>query len=116
MKTIYIDADFKCHITDDGTMNAIETNFFDDKCDAYIEGYRFIPEGQTWTRPDGKVFHGEMITPWKNYLELDTAQREYEKQLIKEQQETINQNEATIAELDAALLDATYNSLITEVK
>ena len=29
MKTIYIDSDFKCHLVDDGTMTAVETDFFD---------------------------------------------------------------------------------------
>ena len=47
MKTIYIDSDFKCHITDDGTMRAVETDFFDQKCDAFIEGYRFVPAGES---------------------------------------------------------------------
>ena len=42
---IYIDSDFKCHITDDGTMTQVETDFFDGKCDTYIEGYRFLPAG-----------------------------------------------------------------------
>lgn len=78
MKTIYIDSEFKCHITNDGTMTAIETNFFNGKCDTFIEGYRFVPEGSTWTRNDGVEFHGEMISPWKNYKELDNAQRQYD--------------------------------------
>ena len=79
MKTIYIDSDFKCHITDDGTKKAVETAFFDGKCDAFVEGYRFVPSGASWTRSDGVVFHGEMITPWKPSDELDDAQREFEK-------------------------------------
>lgn len=82
MRTIYIDSDYKCHITNDGTMTAVETNFFDGKCDAFIEGYRFVPDGETWTRSDGEVFHGEMVSPWKPYAELDAAQREYERQLL----------------------------------
>lgn len=82
MKTIYIDSDYKCHITNDGTMTAVETNFFDGKCDAFIEGYRFVPFGESWTRNDGEVFDGEMISPWKDYAELDAAQREYERQLL----------------------------------
>lgn len=36
MKTIYIDPEFKCHVSDDGTMRAVETNAFDGKCDAFI--------------------------------------------------------------------------------
>ena len=82
MRTIYIDSDFKCHVTDDGTMTAVETEFFDGKCDVFIEGYRFVPSGERWTRFDGVVFNGEMVTPWKNYVELDNAQREYERQLL----------------------------------
>ena len=94
MKTIYIDSKFKCHITDDGTMaeiqmTAVETDFFNGKCDTFIEGYRFVPSGETWVRSDGVVFHGEMISPWKPYAELDNAQREYERQLLAEYAEAL---------------------------
>ena len=85
MKSIYIDPDFKCHTTNpDDTFREVENPFFDGKCAAYIEGYRYIPSGESWTHPDGTVFHGAMITPWKDYDELDAAQREYEKQLFTE--------------------------------
>lgn len=82
MKTIYIDSDFKCHLIDDGTMTAVETDFFDGMCDAFIEGYRFVPSGENWTREDGKIFSGEMIAPWKDYTELDAAQRAYEREKL----------------------------------
>lgn len=75
---IFIDSDFKCHVADDGTMAAVETYFFDGKCDAFIEGYRFVPDGKTWTRSDGVVFYGEMVAPWKPYNELAAAQAQYE--------------------------------------
>lgn len=80
MKVIYIDSSFKCHTSAAEGLTAIETDVFDGKCDAYIEGYRFIPSGQTWTRADGAVFTGEMIAPWKPWAELDAAQREYERE------------------------------------
>lgn len=89
MKTVYIDSDFKCHVTNDGSYREIETDFFDGRCDAFIEGYRFVPLGESWTRPDGEVFHGEMIAPWKPYSELDKAQREYERQLLTEYSEAL---------------------------
>lgn len=89
MKTIYIDADCKCHVTDDGTRTSVETNFFDGKCDTFIEGYRFVPAGESWTRADGIVFPGEMIVPWKSFEELDKAQREYERKLISEYAEAL---------------------------
>jgi len=79
---VYIDSDFKCHATNDGTMTEVQTDFFDGKCDAFIEGYRFVPAGQTWTREDGVVFNGEMVTPWKDYKELDAAQRQYEREQL----------------------------------
>ena len=78
MRTIYIDSEFKCHISDDGTMTEVQTDRFNGKCDAYIEGYRFVPAGECWVRSDGVVFYGEMIAPWKDYRELDAAQRQYE--------------------------------------
>lgn len=89
MRTIYIDSDFKCHTVNDGTMTPVSTDFFDGKCDAFVEGYRFVPSGESWTRSDGVVFHGEMIAPWKDYSELDTAQRQYEKQLLAEYAEAL---------------------------
>ena len=64
MRTIYIDTENKCHIYNDGTMTAVETDFFDGKCDAFVEGYRCIPE--------------KMTAPWKPYSELAAAQRQYE--------------------------------------
>ena len=83
MKIVYIDDDYKCHPTNDGTMTAVETDFFDGKCKTFVEGYRFIPEGKSWAREDGAVFTGEMVAPWKMYSELDAAQREYEQEYVE---------------------------------
>lgn len=89
MKTIYIDTEFKCHVTDDGTMTAVETDFFDGKCAEYVEGYRFVPEGDSWMREDETVFFGEMITPWKDYAVLERAQWDYERKLLAEYAEAL---------------------------
>lgn len=89
MREIYIDSDFKCHVSNDGMMTSIETEIFDGKCDAFIEGYRYVPDGASWTRSDGAVFIGEMISPWKPYNELDEAQREYEKIILSEYEEAL---------------------------
>lgn len=76
---IYLDAEFRCRTSDEsGTLTPVETDYFDGKCAELIEGYRFVPAGQTWTREDGAIFEGEMIAPWKPYAELDAAQRAYE--------------------------------------
>lgn len=87
---VYVDSEFKCHVTNDGTMTTVETTFFDGKCNAFIEGYRFVPSGANWTRSDGVIFSGEMITPWKSYAELDAAQREYEQTLIADMRDALN--------------------------
>lgn len=86
---IYIDNDFKCHVDNDGTLTSVETNFFDDKCHAFIEGYRFVPFGSSWIREDGAIFEGEMVAPWKLYSELEQAQHEYEQQLYNEQSQAM---------------------------
>ena len=78
MKTIYLDSDYRCYVTDKGSMRAVETSVFDGKCDTYIEGYRYIPAGESWTRADGVVFTGEMISPYKDGQLLEAAQKLYE--------------------------------------
>ena len=75
---IYIDSDYKCHVSNDGTMREFDVPFFDGKLDTFIEGYRYIPYNEEWTRADGEVFKGAMIAPWKNYTELYIAQLEYD--------------------------------------
>lgn len=79
--TIYIGSEYKCHVSNpDGVYTAIETEEFDGKCAAYIEGYRYVPSGATWARSDGTVFLGEMIAPWRKWDELDAVQRVYERE------------------------------------
>ena len=94
--TIYIDSDYKCYTSEADGRRAVETNFFDGKCEEWIESYRFVPEGETWMRGDGEVFKGEMVTPWKDLGNAYAAQAAY----------VIAQNaqyEAALAEIEAAL-------------
>lgn len=79
MKTIFLNRDYECSLVEkNDTVQSIETNIFDGKCNAYIEGFRFIPAGQTWTRKDGVTFTGEMIAPFKDYAALEMAQAVFE--------------------------------------
>ena len=94
--TIYIDDDYKCHVSNADGRRAVETNFFDGKCTEWIESYRFVPDGETWMRGDGEVFKGEMISPWKDLSEAYTAQTAY-----LERQNA--QYEAALTEIEAAL-------------
>ena len=89
---IYLDADFKCHTENpDGAYREAATDFFDGKCHAFIEGYRFVPGGERWTRADGVVFTGEMAAPWKDSGELYAVQREYERQRLAEYEALIDE-------------------------
>ena len=94
--TIYVDSDYKCHASATDGCRAVETSLFDGKCPEWIESYRFVPEGDTWTREDGEVFKGEMVTPWKDLSEAYAAQTAY-----LERQNA--QYEAALTEIEAAL-------------
>lgn len=94
--TIYIDSDYKCHVSAAEGHRAVETNFFNGKCPEWIESFRFVPEGETWTREDGEEFRGEMVTPWKDLSEAYMAQTAYlERRTV--------QYEAALSEIEAAL-------------
>lgn len=75
--TIYIDSDYKCYVSAADGRRAIETNEFDGKCEEWIESFRFVPAGETWTQDNGVMFRGEMVTPWKDLSEAYVAQAEY---------------------------------------
>ena len=86
MRKIYLDSENRCHPADPGSGAAVETPFFDGKCDAFVEGY--------CCRADGK---GVAIYPWQDYHQLEQAQRAYE--------------QARLAELDK-LIDALYEEVV----
>lgn len=71
---VYIDSDFLCHVSAGDGLREVETDFFTGKCAAFIEGYRFVPAGETWTRKDGVVFSGEMVAPVRDYAVLEAIQ------------------------------------------
>ena len=96
--TIYIDNDYKCHTSQGEGLTAVETDFFDGKCRQFIEGYRFVPLEQSWTREDGQVFHGEMVAPWRDYS------------ILSEFQEVVQEEQAKATEEIAAIVEEVYNS------
>lgn len=85
---IYIDSNFHCHTTNsDGSFAEIETDFFDGKCTEFIEGHCYeIRENST------------AIYPWKDYAELDAAQRLYEQALILDMQQALKTLGVTLDE------------------
>ena len=94
--TVYIDDDYKCHVTPIAGARSIDDTFFDNKCPNLIESYRYVPAGATWTREDSVAFAGPMISPWRDIRQYDSEQREYERQQIA-------QYEAALAEIETAL-------------
>lgn len=93
--TIYIDNDYKCYVSAAEGRRAVETDFFDGKCPELIESYRFVPEGETWTREDGEAFTN-MVSPWKDLGEAYAVQAAY----VTAQNA---QYEAALSEIEAAL-------------
>ena len=94
---LFIDNEYKFHTSNpDGAYTAVETDFFDGKCDAYIEGYRFVPAGAVWTREDGTQFPGEMVAPWRDWNELDATQREYEREQLAAYEQAMSEIEIAL--------------------
>lgn len=109
---IYIDGEFKCHVSPGDGLTAAETDFFDGKAPGVIEGYRFVPEGQNWTRSDGVVFAGEMVSPWKPWEELDGIQRAYEREQLRDVTAQNDELLSTIAEM----VEEVYQSDLEEME
>ena len=59
---IYLDQEYKCYLSDNGSRRAVETDVFNGKPRKFIEGYRYVPAGETWVREDGEAFHGLMVS------------------------------------------------------
>lgn len=95
--TIYIDNDYKCHAADDGTMRVVETDFFNGKCAEFIEGYRFVPSGETWIRSDGQMFTGEMIASFREYSHIAEIQTAVDR--------ITAEKDAEINEINEAMMD-----------
>ena len=94
---IYLDSDFCCHNEAAAGLREVETDFFNGKCETFIEGYRFIPSGESWANADGVTFRGEMIAPAENYRALAKAQAQHER------------DEAAHLEELGALIEEIYN-------
>lgn len=71
---IYVDSEYHCHTTNsEGNFREVETEFFDGKCQTFIEGFCY---------DDSKGY--VHIYPWKPISELDAAQRKYEKEKLSD--------------------------------
>lgn len=101
--TIYIDKDFRCFAEPGEGMEAVQTDFFDGKAPGYIDGYRFIPAGNSWTGEDGTVYLGEAAFPVTDWEALDKIQRVYERKQIPALTAQNDEYEAALSEIEEAL-------------
>ena len=98
MKTYYLDADYRLHLSYAEGLKPWEDaeGRFDGKCQAYIEGFRVVPESETWVREDGAEFTGLMISAAVPFDELDAAQREHERKLLAEYETALSAIETAL--------------------
>lgn len=75
---IYIDGNYCCHADAIAGGREIDVPFFDGKCTAFIEAYRFVPNGESWARADGVVFQGEMLSVCGDLAAAKIKQEQYE--------------------------------------
>lgn len=68
---IYIDSDFRCYADPGEGRRAVEAEAFADIPPSEIERYRFVPEGEAWTREDGETFYGGMVSLIETPSELE---------------------------------------------
>lgn len=106
---IYIDDDYKCHVSPADGRTEIETDYFDGMCTAAIKGHRYIPAGSTWTRADGETFTGEAYMLCVDWATLDAAQREYEREQYEDMRAALA--ESPTAEEIAAAIEEGVNSI-----
>lgn len=100
MKTIYLDEAYCCHLSAEGTVQAVETDLFDVLCDGAVSCYRLIPAGQAWTGPDGRVLSGPFV---QAVVSPDAIQRQHEA------------DEAAHLEELGALIEEIYNEDMEEI-
>lgn len=86
---IYIDDNFKCYPSYQENLIKVDVPFFDGKCEDFISGYYYIPEGKE-KEYNGKILKGSLAFPWKPYDELDIIQRNYEREQLSDMRDALN--------------------------
>jgi len=82
MRRIYIDKSYRCHTKSGGGRRAVDTSVFDGRVNEVIEGYCYIPVGETFELENGEVMTGECMFPFAEYSILDNIQRTNEQEAL----------------------------------
>lgn len=80
MRTIYLDFDFICHADYAEGRTPVETAALDNVCDAALPCYIYVPEGKSYTKPNGNTVKGEFVQCFDSRA-ADLIRVQYEAQL-----------------------------------
>lgn len=108
--TVYLDSEYRCHLSPGSGWQEVELDSFEGKCREYIEGYCYIPYGQTYIKKDGTVLYGEMLFPWQDINYLNDLQFKYECQNVLDQIKEI----VGTTDNDLLLVQIRHNYLVTK--
>ena len=79
---VFIDKDYKCHTKNLANYRLVNVPYFDGKCETFIEGFRYIPNGEKYKKETGEIITGKALLPFKDLILLETIQRLYEEFLV----------------------------------
>jgi hypothetical protein len=83
MRKIYLDDQYRCSVTNGENKTEIETDFFDGRCEEFIEGYCYIPKNEKWVNKNNIEFMGETIFPIADFNKIDSIQRSNERAALQ---------------------------------
>ena len=67
---IFIDSNYICHTEMADGRRELEVEFFDNKTAPFIEGYRYVPQGETWVDERGNAYKGVLIAPATDFNQI----------------------------------------------
>lgn len=112
MKTIYIDDEYKCFLSDAESRQRIETDVFDNVPDLAIPCYRLIPNGNAWTAPSGERINGLAI------MAIDKESSEMAYKIQRQFNEDNDVMNSVLTQIETALgiteVENDYTGTITE--
>lgn len=104
---VYFDDEFRCHTQPGEGRVEVETDFFDGKCDEFIEGHCLVPEGAEIER-NGMTYAGPLIFADVPYSALVDAQMQYAERIRDSQRETMDKAGELLTDEQAVTVKGLY--------